>query len=259
MFWQKVLLVCLLLIGYLIFYFATKIIAKKIVKKTKKMSISFGFQVLRAVVFAIVAIYALTQFSATRDFYQSVLTNMSLIVVVLGFAAQETIRNVLSGVMIIQSKPFNIGQRITVVDKNITGTVTDITLRHTVIKTINNAIVIVPNSVMNSAVVENTMYQGDESIANFLDIQVAYESDIEKAIKIIKDVVKSHPKYINDKDVSVLVRALGVDGYDVRATVWTHTVAENFVACSEMRILIKRAFDEHNIEIPYGHVKLVNE
>ena len=254
---KKILTVLAVIIGYLLFYIVTKLIAKKVTTKTNKISVSFGFQAAQALACILSVVYICTRFEATEKLYTTILTNMSLIVVVLGFAAQESIRNVLSGIMIINSKPFAIGQRIAIPDHNITGTIQNITLRHTIIRKFNNTTIIVPNSIMNAAIIENSSYGGDERISNFLDLQVAYESDIDAAMIIVDRVIREHPNFIKDKNPGVSVRNLGAEGYDVRATVWTTSISANFQACSDIRIKIKKEFDKAGIEIPYNHINLL--
>ena len=256
-FFRKIIVSIIIVIFYVVFYYITKRFIKKAQSRTDKISVSFNFRLFQTII-AIVAIIAIMfQFNATKQIYSSILTNMSLLVVVIGFIAQESLKNIISGIMIAKSQPFNIGQRIVIEQYNITGTIIEITLQYTIIRKINNTTVIVPNSIISNTVIENSAYQGDNMIANFLDVQIAYESDVEKAIEIIKDIMIEHPFYIKEKPPVVLVRNLGAEGYDVRATVWTNSVSENFQACSDMRVQIKKMFDENNIEIPYNHMNLL--
>lgn len=255
--WEKFATVLGVFAGYLLFYGISKFISVRIKENPNKMALSFGIQVLQAFALVAALVYICMQFEATKAIYTSVLTNISLIVVVLGFAAQESIKNILSGIMIVRSKPFNIGQRVVISEKNITGVIKEITPRHTVIQKFNNTTIIVPNSIMNNSIVENAAYHGDTTISNFFDVQVAYESDVEKAMEIIKEIVVNHPLFIEGKDPCVTVRNLAAEGYDVRATVWTKTLSDNFQACSDIRIQAKKAFDENNIEIPYNHMNIL--
>lgn len=246
----------LIIVAHLVCFFALDLILKRLVQQKKKcLGVIFSLQISKVVVLASLLIVCLLRFKVVENISGLLIASSSLLVAVLGFAAQESLNNVLSGIMIAKSKPFEIGQRIVIEEKNITGTVVGISLRHTVIRKINNATVIIPNSVMNTVVIENSSYD-ENSIANFLDITVAYDSDIHKAVKIIEEVVLSNKFFLKGYDPSVLVRKLDPNGYSVRATVWTKTVSENFKACSDIRIEIKRRFDEEGIEIPYSHMQV---
>lgn len=159
-------------------------------------------------------------------------------------------------------KPYNIGERITLKDKDITGVVEDITVRHTVIKTFHNSKLIIPNSVINKEILENSNFDS-EYIGNYLEISVAYESDIDKAIKIMEDAISKNDRIIDiredksvGKPVSILVKELGESGIVLKTTVWTKDINDNFLACSEIRLAIKKEFDRNGIEIPYNKMDI---
>lgn len=254
---DKNLITILLILAHVLLFAMCDVALRVIVRKNKKwLSWRFTLQIGKVLVVVSLVIVCLVRFKVIEYLSGPLLASSSLLVAVLGFAAQQSLNNVLSGIMIAKSKPFDIGQRVVIEEKHITGTIVDITLRHTVIQKFNNATVIIPNSVMNMVVIENSSYN-ENKIANFLDILVSYESDIDKAIEIVRDVVTNHKLYLQNYDPCVLVRNLGMNGYNVRATVWTETISDNFQACSDIRVEVKRRFDEAGIEIPYGHIKVV--
>lgn len=247
---------------------SVKIIYKKAICKSGKVEIhkKFGYQLTRGIIFVLTVYYCLKQLPIENGVLNAVSTSASLLVVVLGFAAQEALSNVINGVFISASKPFELGDRVRLVSTNITGIIEDITLRHTVVRTFENKRIVVPNSVMNKEIIENSNLK-DDSICNFLDVDIAYESDVQLAISIIKDLVRKH-KYFYDnrtedeknsgaEDVSIYVRELGAEGVSLRCNVWTKDVSKNFVMCSDLRQQILKEFANNNIEIPYNHIKLV--
>jgi len=252
------LLTFLIVSLHIIIFVGLNLVLNRLVQQNKKcLGVIFSLQISKVAVIVSLLIVCLLRFNIIENISGMLIASSSLLVAVLGFAAQESLNNVLSGIMIAKSKPFEIGQRIVIEEKNITGTVVGISLRHTVIRKINNATVIIPNSVMNTVVIENSSYN-ENTIANFLDITIDYCSDINKAIDVVHQVVSNHPLFLKDADPTVLVRNLGPNGYGVRATVWTNTISENFKACSDIRIELKKRFDEAGIEIAYGHVKVVS-
>ena len=199
----------------------------------------------------------LNNFKGFQTFSATILTSSSLLVVVLGFAFQSALTDFIAGIFISFFKPFDINDRITLKDQNITGTIENITIRHTVIKTFTNTRLIVPNSIMNQAVIENS-HMVDPRSSNFIDVLVSYDTDIDKAKEIIKDCIESHPLTINvngpeKRDYTyVFTREFGDSGIWLRASVWTSTVDENFKTCSEIREAIIKDFRLFNIEIPYN-------
>ena len=89
---------------------------------------------------------------------RTLLATGGVIAVVAGLAAQEALGSVVSGVMILAFKPFKMGDVVRYVDNDITGCVEEITLHHTAVRTFENKRVIIPNSKMNSAIIENADY-----------------------------------------------------------------------------------------------------
>ena len=164
----------------------------------------------------------------------------------------------MSGVFLSIFKPFDVGDRVHLVTQDITGYIEDITLRHTVIRTILGTRLIIPNSVMGSAIVENTNFINGEPTRNFVDVDVSYGSDVDLAKKLMEEVVTSHPLYTGPKPLTVYVRALSASGVSLRATVATRTLDENFLACSDIRLQIKKAFDAHGIVIPFTTLTISN-
>lgn len=198
--------------------------------------------------------------------FKTLLAGSGILAVGLSLAAQESIGNLVSGLFIAVFRPFEIGDRVTIVDKGITGIVEDITLRHTVIRTFVNNRVVVPNSVMNKEVVENSDLV-DSRASSFVDVLVSYESDVDRAMAILAGAVGSHARYIDPRPederdgpaVKVYVRELGGDGIWLRASMWTKTVSENFEACSDVRLAVLKRFAEEGIEIPYHKIHLVGD
>lgn len=226
----------------------------------------FSYQMLRCITILISLYIIMKQLPFTSEFLKFLGTSSSLLIAILGFAAQAALSNMLSGIFISFSKPFNIGDRVILTSRNITGIVEDINIRHTVIRTVENTRVLIPNSIMNTEIIENSDFV-DGRVCNFLDVSVAYEADIDKARDIIRDLVRHHRYFLDyrteeDKangrdDVRVLVRNLGDSGVDLRCSVWTRTISENFEMCSELRHDILIAFNKEGIEIPYPHVQVL--
>ena len=121
---------------------------------------------------------------------------------------------------------------------------------------------IIPNSVINKAIIENSNYNNDY-IGNYMEIAVSYESDLELAMEVMRDTIASHPLVTDIRTegnkVNVAVKELGDDGIILKATVWTRNLDDNFAACSDIRRLIKKNFDAKGISIPYHHVHVVTD
>ncbi len=219
-------------------------------------------------VFAVFGLRIIALIPGMKDFASQIFLSSSLIVVVLGFVFQEGLSNIVHGFILSVFSPFKLGDRVTVTidGEKTTGYIKEINARHTIIQNVvNSAHVIVPNAKMDTCAIINNYFDGNTTSSSFMDLSVTYESDLEKAIRIITEVIDGHPlvkKAKEDKEVSdptaVLVRELGDHGIALRAAVLTHTVEENFIACSDIRrSLVERFSKEPDIAFAYPHLEIV--
>lgn len=204
-------------------------------------------------------------FTTTKTLSATLLTSSSLLVAIVGFAAQQVLADVISGIMLSWSRPFNVGEKINLSNLGISGIVEDMTVRHTIIRTYYNSRMIIPNSVINKEIVENSNYTNDY-IGSYMAVPVSYESNTERAMAIMKEIIENHPLVLDirqDKSVgnkvNVFVTELGESGIVIRATVWTKTPDDNFAACSDIRLELKKRFAQAGITIPYPHIHVVSD
>ncbi len=227
----------------------------------------FVYNIVQACIYLAGALIAITQIPMLSSVARTILAGSGIFALAISLSAQESLNNIISGLFISLFKPFEVGDRVTLVNSKLTGTIEDITLRHTIIKTFTNTRVVMPNSTINKEIVENSNLI-DSRASAYVDISVAYESDIDKAKEIMAEVIGSHRYYLDvrtaeEKElvpkVKVYVRELGDSGIYLRASMWTKTVNENFDACSDVRLDIKKAFDAAGIEIPYTKYTILHQ
>ena len=152
-------------------------------KKKQGIHIAFLLSVSR-VIWTIIAIALISgMFPSAKEVTKALLTSSGLIVAVLGFSAQQVLADVISGLMLSWTKPFDIGEKIVIQDLNISGIVESMSIRHTIVRTYHNSRLLIPNSVINKSVVENSNYNGC-FVGSYLEIPIDYDSDIEKAKKL---------------------------------------------------------------------------
>lgn len=234
---------------------------KKVILRHFKVNTKFILRMKNIIVYSIALYGILSQFTALENIMKALLASGGVIAVVLGLAAQEAMSNFVNGLMITTFKPFKIGDLIKVNNGELTGTVVDISLRHTVIQTYENTKIVIPNSVMNKAILENVSSVGNQK-ANFLEIGISYESDIEKAMRIIEEEIVKHPDYLDirkkeekKKQPAVITRLIDFadSSMHLKTTVYSKDNSQGFAMLSDLRIAIKKRFDEEGIEIPYPH------
>ena len=247
------------IVFYIIFFMIiNKVLNSIINKQTWKYKTTIK-RVKSIVLNTLLFVSIVSQITFMKDLSSTLLASGGIVAVVVGLASQEAASSIVSGLMILGSKPFAIGDTIILKDHNLRGTVKEIKLNHTVIETIEKNLLLVPNTTMNKAIIEN-ITQDTEFKTSYLYVDISYESDIHKAIEIIQSTIFNHELFYNIDNSEVVVHCMEFkdSGISLRAKVITKTVADGFALMSDCRILIKEAFDQNNIEIPYPHVQVMS-
>lgn len=233
-------------------------------KKNVTTLLMFIKKVKKLIIYSLMVLMIMGQFEAFHKFSITLLSGLGIGSVVLGLAAQESLKNFFGSFALVIGDVFEVGDFIECVDSGVSGTVEDITMRHTVIRTINNRRVIIPNSQMNSYTIENFNYIDNENV-KLVDFSISYESDVDKAMKIIKDEMKKLYKPNEkgkNKDVEypkVRVASWDESGINLRAWVWGKDNGEVFENMYKLNYVIKKRFESEGIEIPYPHVEIVKK
>jgi len=253
-----------ILLRILIIIFLTVSVARIVLYSTrKKWEQKLHYLLLRKIIVIVIAIlgalFALGQIPDFENGFATILTGSGIAALAISLAAQQSLSNFISGMVISASKPFEVGDRVRLINGDITGFIEDITLRHTVVRTFLNSRVIIPNSVMNNDMIENSNFV-EQRASNFLDVIITYDSDMENAIEIMAEIIGNHPNYVDVRSrdemdqpkVPVFVRSLSVYGVELRASVWTQSIGENFITCSDIRYQMKLDFDRTGIKFVSG-------
>ena len=195
----------------------------------------------------------------------SILGSAAVLAAVVGFAAQDVIKDVLSGLQISLHKPFDLGDRIELEDGT-SGTVESITMRHVVLVIIDTVRLIVPNSKLNSATIRNYSYEDVPKSAEF-SFPVHYNTDIEKAKQIIFDAVKESPVSIpgkKNKDgekIYALVYFFQIadSALIMKVTVYYESQTTTEVLKDDINTRVFEALVQAGITIPYAYTNVVLE
>lgn len=128
------------------------------------------------------------------------------------------------------------------------------TVRHVVIEQADGQTCIIPNSVVDSSVIVNM--SNPDTVATFVEVEVDYATDIDKARKIIMEILKTEPLVVEAEKTSILVSALTANGMLLKFAVYTRDIMESYLACSNVRQRIVSEFDKAEILIPYNTVTI---
>lgn len=171
-----------------------------------------------------------------------------LLSVGIGFGLQNVTSNFVAGLILLFERPIKIGDRVTVGDTE--GDVEAIKMRATMIRTLDNISIIVPNSEFISSNVVNWSH-GDSKIRLDLEVGVSYNSDLDLVLKSLKEVAEEHPKVLKHPAADVLFRSFGDSSWNLMLRGWINDPRGHHVVRSEINCAIVRKFRENGVEIPF--------
>jgi small-conductance mechanosensitive channel len=178
------------------------------------------------------------------------LASAGVIGIAVGFAAKDTLANLISGVSIIADAPYKLGDYI-VLDTGERGVVTELGMRSTRLLTRDDVEISIPNAVMGNAKITNE--SGGPAIEHRIRIPfgVAYGTLPESVVDIVEKVAKDSELVLDDPVPRVRMRAFGESSLDFELLGWIRYPEQRGLAKHELLIEIERRFREHDITIPF--------
>jgi small-conductance mechanosensitive channel len=238
-----------------LFLILLEYIESKIVDKTKTKFDDIIFELLKkfigAIIYATAIVMALDLLGIN---VMPFIAGAGVAGIAIGFAAKDTLSNLIAGVLLIIDRPFEIGDRIEVWSapsgSATWGDVIDIGLRATKIKTTDNIVIIIPNNeIMKRDIVNYTIIS--TKIRVRINIGIAYDADIDKAKGLIVEVAGSAGWISKEPPPKVVVRNFGESSVDLQLRVWIKDARERMNTISYITDNVKEVFDKNGIEIPY--------
>ncbi|HEB31896.1 MAG TPA: mechanosensitive ion channel [Spirochaetes bacterium] len=166
----------------------------------------------------------------------------------IGFGMQNITANIVSGIVILFERPVKVGDIVKL--NNMIGEVTKINLRASIIRTIYNEHLIVPNTEFINHIVENMSY-GDLKLRICIKVGVAYGTDVDLARDTLLEAARATETVMNDPPPVVLFRQFGDSSLDFELFVWIDNPQIKFNVESDLHFMIVKLFDQHGIEIPF--------
>lgn len=166
--------------------------------------------------------------------------------VAVGLALQGALSNFAGGLMILFFKPFKVGDYIEASGE--AGVVSEITVVYTVLLTVDNRRITIPNGTLTNSVIEN--FSAEELRRVDFSFNTAYSCDIEKVKGIISEVITAHPRALKDPAPFVRLSAHSESSLTYTARVWCKN-EDYWNVNFDVIEGVKKAFDENGIEIPY--------
>lgn len=214
---------------------------------------SFLKNAISFIVYSIAVFLIIYSIPGLKSLGATLFAGAGIFAAIVALASQQAFSNIFSGIFIVISKPFRVGDYIelSVLHK---GTVEDITLRHTVIRDIQNNRIIVPNSKINSETIVN-YHLNDERKKEKIEYIIDIDSDIDLASKIIKEEIINHPGYLElknhdleNEELTVRVTKIDNGAITLRAMVGSEDPDKAFEMHCDLNYTIKKRFDNEEIK-----------
>lgn len=179
----------------------------------------------------------------------SVVTALGIGSLAIGLAAKDTLANMISGFTLMVDRPFRIGDRIQLTSGQ-WGDVTDIGLRTTKIKTVDNTLLVIPNSELCNSTLINLAFP-DVKAKGRVNVGVGYDSDVEKVKGILVDTALGVPEVLHDPAPEAFFVSFGDSSLSMSLFFWVEDYTRLFAVTDLINEQIINRFREHGITIPY--------
>ncbi len=168
--------------------------------------------------------------------------------IAIGLAVQGTLSNTFSGISLSIKNDINVGDFIET--NGFAGSVEEINLRDTKIRTVDNNLVVIPNNSISNNPYKN--YSLTKDLRVMIDVGVGYDSDLEKVISITKNaIIKEFP--YRSEDFEFYYTAFGDSAINIQIRFWIQATKQQTMTKARSRaiVLIKKAYEEGGVSIPF--------
>lgn len=209
----------------------------RLLRKHNNLTNTFLANALKVVIVVVGVITFLSQYDSFKDVLKSLLTNSAILVAVVGFTLQNSIKNIIAGTLLLSADTFKVGDRIRIPKEDISGEIEELTLRHAKIKLATSERAIVPNYLLNDAVVINNNLHNEETCYPLV-IPVPLSSDIQREKEIVEGIIEAHPDILKNRDSSIILTNYQLTSIEIHAMIWTRNIEDSFRVLSELRLEI---------------------
>ncbi|QTA38185.1 mechanosensitive ion channel family protein [Thermosipho ferrireducens] len=240
-----------IIISLFIYKYILKVLKKTLETFGKDLRAPKTVQFFIGIIIAVFAIFALL--SIWNVDLLPYITGLGISSIVVGLALQEPLANFVSGILVITTRKLFEGE---VVDVNgIVGSVQEIKMNHSLIKTFDGKLIYVPNRAVWNGIV--TKFWPGPIRRITMEIGVSYDCNLEKVVKILQQALDEEPLVVKNNTVSnfVAFKRFGSSSIDFTVYFWVER-ANYFDAVNSLAFRIKNLFDKENIEIPYTQIDL---
>lgn len=237
--------IVLLIIGFMVAGQVRKLVYAGIMKTKHGDQTLAGFisRAARYAVLAMVVVMVLSQFGVQTA---SIIAALGAAGLAIGLALQGTLQNVASGLVLTFLRPFKVGDYIE--SSGVSGVIQEIGLFATELKTLDGLYVLAPNSEVWGTPITN--FSREKTRRFDLSIGIGYDDDIDKAMKVMQQIIAKDDRVLNNPEPFLFVDSLGDSAVGVTCRVWINTT-DWWATTRDLTKNAKQAFDKAGISIPY--------
>lgn len=169
----------------------------------------------------------------------------------IGLALQGNLSHMAAGIIILLFRYYKVGDFI--VTQGYSGTVKEIQIFNTILTTLDNRVIIIPNGGILSGPIENLSANSDRKVP--MTFGIGYDDDIDKAKEVIKMVVDKCPEIDHEKDVDIFVSELADSSVNFAVRPWCKT-EDYWTVYKYMQENIKKEFDKAGLGIPFPQMDI---
>ncbi len=241
--------ILILLFGYYLARILSKYTSKAIIKATKDETLGVF---LKNVVFAgILLLTFITALSNLGVKTTSIIAVLGTAGLAIALSLKDSLSNLASGIILVVLRRFNRGDVISV--NSMVGKVDSINLFETKLTTLDNQVIIMPNSLLVSTPIINININPTRRMDLIFGID--YGSDIAKAKEILEEIFNEDSLVLKDPAPVIGVNALNASSVDLLVRFWVNT-ADYFQANITLPQKVKATFEQKGIEIPYNKLDI---
>ncbi len=247
-FWSVVLALLVAYIGGKIIGMVRKMFVKSLHRRNAEEGVcQFADQVLKYFLWIVVIVIILSLFGFTASSLAAAVASLG---VTAGLALQGSLSNFAGGLLILVLHPFRVGDYIIEDTHKNEGTVIEISVFYTKLRTIDNKIIVIPNGTLAN----NSLTNATKSDRRQMDlvVPIGYDADIKKAKDILMELVEAEDRRLPE-DVNVFVKELGASSVDLGLRFWVPT-DQYWPVRWQLLEDIKIRFDAEGISIPFQQV-----
>jgi small-conductance mechanosensitive channel len=259
--WRWILAAVIIAVGVLVSRYVVQLLGRSVARQFPRESVAQT--VLRLIRLAVVFLSATVAAGVLGFQIGDIVLSVTVFSAVLGIVLAPIVGSTINGLFILADQPYEIGDMIEL-DNGQRGFVDDITIRYTKLFTLDNTFLVIPNSEIRQHLVTNFSAE-DERVRLKLDVVVTYESDIDRAMQLMRRAAAEvGPVITGGPDIrigsaryparpTVLRTSFGDDGVELRLRYWAKQPYKIPTIQSHVRDRIADAFHDSDAEIEFAY------